>query len=508
MWNGKVLFAGFALAAFAQAGPQDTIRSLDYPELARSFLDDHGLDSWIASGSAGRDFDQFALSPVFVSIELGTLELRIPAKSLEDVEIAEDFRVTVTAALDVQASWLEWSDPKRAPEFAEDWKALGKWVKSWSRGRLAHAQGGASLFDSLQASESVRAAATRLRAAMRADEATCAALGEVGRIVFAPTRRDFLQLMAVIGWCNEAVRESFWNDRVIDHTIEWVGWTQIVCMKFTQLPVDIKQPFAGVNMNADDKTGLAQYMAERAAALLLRREFWRQDAHFYEQALAGNLVIAATGRNNLRSGEWKLEMHTSGSSTQPYSRFVPGGNPNGGTLPKNPAGPGSSSGSATEVSLYRTTFGADYFLGPLREGQIAGAKLVAKDKKHRLADDKLAHFAVHSFKTFADHAVTAPFLGLLAEKQALPPLDFLDDYEDFFRAYRAGFLYWLQRHALPTEAESRAKFAQLILTHAENPARDPLDVNVETVYGLPISAMDGSTDTLEWRYLTWLAKKK
>lgn len=508
MWNGKVSVACFVLAALAQAGPQDTIRTLDYPELARSFLDAHGLKDWLAAGSAGRDFDQFVQSPVFASIELGTLELRIPAKSLEVPDIAEDFRVTAAATVDMQASWQAWSDPKRAPEFEEDWKTLGKWVKGWSRGRLGHAEGGVSLFDSLQASEGVRAAATRLRAAMRADDATCAALGEIGRIVFAPTRRDFLQIMAVVGWCNEAARESFWNDRLLDHTIEWVGWTEMVCMEFTQLPVDPKLPYAGVDMNADDKTGLAQYMAERAAALLLRRAFWRQDAHFYEQALAGNLVIAAAGRNNLRSGEWKLEMHTSGASSQPYSRFVPGGNPNGGTLPKNPAGPGSTSGNATEVSLYRTTFGADYFLGPLREGQAAGAKLVAKDKKHRLADDKFAHFAVHSFKTNGDHAVTAPFLGLLAEKQPLPPLDFLDDYEDFFRAYRSGFLYWLQRYALPSEAESGAKFAQLIGTHALNPARDPIDVNVQTVYGVPISAQDGSTDSLEWRYLTWLAKKK
>jgi len=326
--------------------------------------------------------------------------------------------------------------------------------------------------------------------------------------VFAPTRRDFLQVAAVAGWMSEAARQTYWNDGVIDHTIEWVGWTQIVCMQFTHLPVDPNLPFAGVDMNADDKTGLAQYMAERGAALLLRRAFWHQDAHFYEQALASNLVIAAAGRNNLRAGEWKLETHTSGSSTQPYSRFVPGGNPNGGTLPPNKAGPGVSSGSGTELSLYRSGFGADYFLEPLREGQLSGAKLAAKDKKTRLADDKTAHFALHSSATRADHVVTAPFLGQLAEKQPLPPLDFLDDYEDFFRAYRSGFLYWLQREALPNADEARAKFAELIAVHAQSTDHAPIDASVEKVYGVPISAQDGSSESLEWRYLAWLAKKK
>ena len=500
--------ASFVLPGRAQAAPaQDTIRRLDYPALARTFLQEHGLAEWAASGPAGHEFEAFLDSPVFVRVTLGTLELRIPAKSLEVPEVVEDFQAAAGAAVDVQANWFAWKGTE-APRAAEDWKVLAKWVKGWSRGKLAHADGGSCLLDSLDAGDAVRAAAERLRLSSRADDATCNALGEVGRIVLAPKRRDFLQIMAVAGWCNESARASFWNDRLLDHTLDWIGWNQILCMEFTKLPVDPKLPFAGVDMSADDKTGHVQYMAERAAALLLRREFWHQDAHFYEQSLASNLVIAVAGRNNLRSGEWKLESYTSGASSQPYERFVPGGNPNGGTLPKNPAGPGSSSGNATETSLYRSTFGEDYFLAPLREGQIGGYKLVAKEKKRRLSDDKSAHFAVHSFKTRADHAVTAPFLGQLAEKQPLPPLDFLDDYEDFFRAYRSGFLYWLQRHGRPTAEESQAKFAELIAAHAANPSREPVDSSAEKVYGLPISAMDGSVDSLEWRYLAWLAKRR
>jgi hypothetical protein len=36
----------------------------------------------------------------------------------------------------------------------------------------------------------------------------------------------------------------------------------------------------------------------------------------------------------------------------------------------------------------------------------------------------------------------------------------------------------------------------------------PLHAVVEKVYGLPMSAADGTTDSLEWRFLEWLAKSK
>jgi hypothetical protein len=493
--------------ALAGNGGRDTT-PLDFPDLARTLLDEHGLDAWIEAGPKDKDFAAFVESPVFARVAFGTLELFVPVKSLSDPEIAEEFKTTAGAVVDMQASWQAWKDPQRAGEFAEDWKTLAKWVKTWSRGKLAHADGGASFYDSFEASEGVRASAARVAEALRADEETRHHFGELGRLVYAPKRRDFLQMAALVGWLDEGAQKTFWNDKVIEHTLEWVGWTQIVCMEFTLLPVDPNLPFKGVDMNADDKTGLAQYMAERAAALLLRREFWRQDAHFYEQTLASNLVIAAAGRNNLRSGEWKLEIHTSGSSTQPYERFVPGGNPGGGTLPPNPAGPGVSSGSGTEVSLYRRSMGADHFIAPLREGQIAGAKLASKDKKRRLADDKSAHFVLHNFTTRADHVVTAPFMGLEAEKQPLPPLDFLDDYEELFRAYRSGFYYWLQHHALPDEGECAKKFATLITKHALSPERAVIDASVLAVYGVPISAPDPSVDSLEWRFLAWLAKRK
>ena len=102
--------ASFVLAGLAQAAPaQDTIRRLDYPALARTFLQEHGLAEWAASGPAGHEFEAFLDSPVFVRVTLGTLELRIPAKSLEVPEVVEDVQAAAGAAVDVQANWFGWS---------------------------------------------------------------------------------------------------------------------------------------------------------------------------------------------------------------------------------------------------------------------------------------------------------------------------------------------------------------------------------------------------------------
>ena len=40
------------------------------------------------------------------------------------------------------------------------------------------------------------------------------------------------------------------------------------------------------------------------------------------------------------------------------------------------------------------------------------------------------------------------------------------------------------------------------------PVLEPFEQVVERVYGVPLSATDGGTDSLEWRFLDWLSKRK
>jgi len=502
--DGLVLV--FSCAALSAQANHVPARQLDYTSFARTFLEENGLAELSRSGPAGHNFEELLDGPAFVRIDLVGLDVRFPTRALRDGDDAELFRDAVAALVEVQEHWIAWRHPQSSAGTEEDWKAIAKWVKSWSRNKLAGVQGGRSLFESLEASEAVLGSARKLAESARAEEASAGEERDPGRLLFAPDRKSYLELIALAGWLDQGARGNLWNDQVLGTTIQWIGWTQLVALEYALLPLDPKSPFGGVSLIAGDKTGLEQYAAERGAVLCLRREFHDQTVHFFEQSLAANLVIAATGKNNLRPGDWKLEKKTSGASTPAYERFVPGGNPSGGSLPPRPAGEGVTSGNAVEISLYRSTQGAEFFLGTLREGQKLGAKLASKDKKR--SSDKSAHFALHSFSKNEDCAVTAPFLGEQAEKKALPPDAFLDDYEDFFRAYRSGFLHWLQHHGAGDEAASQAKFAELIVAHAKHNPLEPLDATFEQLYRQPISHEDGSIESLEWRYLGWLSKKK
>lgn len=489
-----------------QLGAPGQVPKLDFTGYAKTFLKDNGLDA-VAESPNGHTFNELIDGPAFVRVELVELDVRFPRLGLKDGNDADHFKEAVAVLVEVEKGWSEWSRPESAAASAEDWKTLARWVKSWSRGQLLAADGGQSLYDSLGASDAVKAAVERLGAAVGTSEAS-ASERDHGRLLFAPNRKAYIEILSVAGLLDQKDKARLWADRVLGTTIEWIGWTQLVSLEWANLPADPKQPFLGVSLTEGDKTGLAQYCAERGAAMVLRDLFHKQEVHFLEQTLATNLVIAATGKNDLRSGDWKLEYHRSGASTPAYERFVPGGNPAGGTLPPRPAGPGITTGNATEVSRFRSTQGQDHFFGPLREAQKLGAKMAAKVKDEPNREDKTAHFVLHSFSAQSDRVVSAPFLGDLAEKKPLPPNDFIDDYEEFFRAYRSGFLTWLQSDALADEAEGQKKFAALIAAHAGRNPLDPLDAVVEQVYGIPLSNADGSVDSLEWRYLAWLAKKK
>jgi hypothetical protein len=81
------------------------------------------------------------------------------------------------------------------------------------------------------------------------------------------------------------------------------------------------------------------------------------------------------------------------------------------------------------------------------------------------------------------------------------------DYREFFRAYKSGFTHWLQTTSEPKDAAGcEARFRELLRKMKERDPSSPFEDLVQQVYGLPLSAKDGETDSLEWRYLRWLGK--
>ncbi|HED65140.1 MAG TPA: hypothetical protein ENJ09_06240 [Planctomycetes bacterium] len=349
-----------------------------------------------------------------------------------------------------------------------------------------------------------REALERIRAWTKAPPETAAKIGDRNRVVLEPTRESFLRMASLAGLLDPSSRANLWSPAVLKQTAAWTGWTQIVSLVAPAYPFETRNAFNQTSLSKDERTGLAQHVADRCSVHMLRKFFFRHGTHFFEEALGADLVIAAVGRNDLRQGDWKIEYRTAGGRTEPYTRFVPGGNPAGGVLPARKAHAGPRVGSAVQLSRYRVDGGVDFFVKALQAGQKAGAKLAAKNHDDPLRKNKVAHFELHSFDPVGDTYVTAPFLGAAAENKTLPPNDYLDDYEDFFRAYRAAFFEWLRLHGADTEEESAALFAELVRRHAARKVGTPMYEVVQEVYGVPMSSSAPEADSLEWRFLKWL----
>ena len=145
------------------------------------------------------------------------------------------------------------------------------------------------------------------------------------------------------GLLNPSQRTALWSDKLLNQTASWYEWIQILALTNSDYPADPNHPFIDTPKNANDPSALHQYIADRAGTAMVRKEYWRHVTAFFEQTLVTNLVIAVAGKNGqFTQGEWKMEWSRAGASTQPYERFVPGGNPAGGVLPARKASPARS----------------------------------------------------------------------------------------------------------------------------------------------------------------------
>lgn len=502
-----VLVAAPAVAATAES-------KLPFPELARDLRGRCGLGE---EDPAGLSLDRLLASGRYVGLDLGTFEIWYPAWELGEKGRAEDFQKAVEAIVELHRAWMDYAYHGTPAEDAgaADLDVLGKWVKSWSGGTLRklEPEGSPSLYDLLGAKEEVVAAARDLRSLVehgvkeRAWDGGWKEEGiHVTRIVLCPSRRSLLEHAAFAGEIDLEMRPTLWIDEMAQRSSAWCGRTQLVAMENAVFPIDDKDPYRGSSMDFYSKNGMEQSIVERAANSLLRDIYYYLGTHFFEDALATNLVIAVCGEN-LVGFSWSWGVQRQGASTEGYSRFVPGGNPNGGALPQRLARPGPLQGYVGYISDWAKSAGKDYYLDPLRKSQKDGAKEAAKDKERENRKDKTAHFLIKN-EAGGRAVLSAPFFGPDAEGKVLPPNEFLDDYEEFFKAYRSAFFEWIRLHAGKDEDDSRAKFAALIEAQATRDKDAPLHQVVEGVYGQPLSGPDGEGDSLEWRFLSWLAKGK
>lgn len=473
------------LALLAGSAPAQDDGLFRFAELAETFRQGRGISAAVD----GIDDFQSVLDGHYVSVQLGVFDVRYPREALGEKGRVADLNGVLAGLVELQTRWLEWAgDGEDGQEAVEDSaKVLLKFLRSAKAPRGSADDGTNDYLNWLGAGDKVGAALEAFTAAIRSGDATRfpPRRADPARIVLSPTRDDFLQLAGFIGLVDESNRETYWQDGVATWTEFWWFDVQVVAMQYPPSRPDPQSPGEGVSMDAREKTGLRQHVVQRAALGLF--DVYLEDGldPAVELGLAQALVVDLYGENNVRSGG-----ANGGRSRDGMQGFVPGGNSSGGALPP-----------ANADSPWRGDRGSDWFVKVLRSGQKNGAKGAEEGRR-----EKTAWFRVMGSDDVARGYVRAPFLGSAAAGAPLPDEAFLPDYLEFFRAYKTGFAHWLR-----TEAGGKKRSAELFsallsrLADPEGPAG--FEAAVLEVYGVPLSAADDSTDSLEWRFLAWLAKR-
>ncbi len=474
----------FLTCALLGVGPFQAARAgeVDFPALAQQYIERHPVEG---RTPAEVSFDEL-LEAHYALAQVGAIDVRVPREFLGDKGIVDDCKDALSAVLATHQLWLDWigAPAAESAKARADIAEVQKFLKSAKAG--AGAERHERFLEAFSGAAGVQSALDRLRDGFRSGAlfgvTPLSARTQV--LVLAPTREHFMQLAGVLGQRQEGARSLYWNDGLANWTE--FGWqeTQVIALQYPPIKPNLKNFGEGVAMDAREPTGLLQNVAQRAAVTLCWHTFGNALDPAIETAIGQVAVIELYGENNTRSGGSGRS-----NSTDGITAFIPGGRSEGGVLPPNNA-----------ESLWREGGGKDYFLKALKEGQKAGAKGGAKTK-----EEKLFYFQLRSDDTSKRTFVRAPFFGSAAQGKELPTPEFLTDYLEFFRAYKSCFLHWLRMESAAKPEASKAQLAALLRQVAEAGTAAGFEELVLEVYKLPLSASDLTKDSLEQRFLVWLA---
>ena len=447
-----------------------------------------------------------------VHVELGLFDIAYPLWGLAQKSAVDDLRGLANALLETQDVWIDWIG-KGAPAAAApkaDIETLKAWVKTWKAPALAKADSAPdkSLFALFGAKEAEKTAAQHLRDTLCHPDALGLAPknGIPLSILFAPTRRDFMELVGYTGLVDATQQAQLWTKDSTMWTTFWLDWTLVVALEYPPWVYD-KDFKTCMPMDKFEPTGKFEHAVQQITLALLWMCYGDNDALHLQQAMAMNMAIAVCGSCNALEGDGGRG--TTGARTQPYEKFVPGGAPSGGTLPPIPAAPFDG----VRKNQWHDGFGKDHFVKALRNGQKNAQKQFVKEKPSDpdplVAKDKDAHFLLAAEDLSKRAYVVAPFFGKADGDKIYPAQEVIADYKEFFRAYRSAFAWWMETLGDKAgAAQSAAKWMQLLKALSARDESKDFEAVVLEVYGLPLSGKNGSTDSLEWRFLDYLAKGK
>ncbi len=483
-----VLLLALAPAERAQGAiSTDTPAVVPHEEFALSFLAERGLGDLTREEI---DFEE-VLRAEYARLDLGLYDLRFPIEDLAEAESAADLQAIALALLRSQVLFHGWVEEVLGPakDALSDVKILAKWIEDWNPGRMS--KGGErddrDLVLGLGAKDNVVQAARRFAAWMRGGGPVGLVREEhaAARMLLMPTRPRFLELVCFAGWYYPHLQHVFWTEGLAT----WLGCrvqgTQVIALQFASPDISKADFELGLPLNYKHPTVLQQHAVHFGTQALFDNYYGDSIPSYLSTGLAMNMVIEQFGEVDTR-----IEGDLRARFTEAFSAFVPGGNSGGGVLPpENPDG------------RFRQNKGRDHFLGLLRLSQRNGAERIMK------ASEKLLHFEIEDDSRREFITVPAPFLGSPAANKELPPKDFQGDYQEFFRAYKSAFCFWLRIDAGGSKAACERAFARLLTSLARAPENGFEDL-VHEIYALPLSGSEPDRKVLEGRFLTWLSKQK
>jgi hypothetical protein len=479
-------FSAFlALSAWLAPTPVALARGeVDFAGLAERYFKAHEVAGHSPS-EVGLDL---LLEQHYALAEVGAIDVRVPREFLDDKGCVDDFKDSIVATLAVHQLWLDWlgAPAAEASKARADIAEITKFLKTAKAG--AGSTKLQAFFECFAGSAAIAPALERLRDGFRSGSllGVTPLSAKTQVLVLAPTREYFMQLAGVVGQRDESVRSLYWNDGLANWTeFDWQQM-QVIALQYPPIKPNLQNFGEGVAMDSREPTGLMQNIAQRVAVTLCWHTFGKSLDPAIETAIGQVAVIEIYGENNTRSGGSGRS-----NSTDGITAFIPGGRSEGGALPPTNA-----------ESDWRQGAGKDYFVKVLKDGQKAGAKAGAK-----LKEEKALYFQLKSDDTSKRAVVRAPFFGVAAQGKELPPPEFLTDYLEFFRAYKTCFLHWLREESGAKPGESPTQFAQLLRQVAEAGSAASFEELVSEVYRQPLSSADLSKESLESRFLAWLAGK-
>ena len=418
---------------------------------------DHGLALLQELGEQDPPAMPVMLDRHYTRLLLADFDLRVPSSMLaKDKDLAQVAAIAA-ALLDLQDHLAEWtSDPDTQKAQRADVATLRKYVTAWRS----------------------KPAAT--------EPPSIAPRTEPCVLVLAPTRKNFVGVVGWLGLWKKVYREEWWKDATAqfsDLRLQDEGQVQIVALEYAA-PKQNGDVTLGFDMNTREKTGLLQHVLQRAAVSFCWRWLGDDADLAFVLGFATDLVVDVLGQNNARSGG-----SGKGSSTEGKNAFIPGAPSRGGSMMMVNADSG-----------WRLSQGQDYFVRPLRQAQKAGEH-EAQDSK-----DKLGHFLLRDPKGEKRYLVNGPVLGKVAFDRDDVPAEFLDDYLEFHRAYRAGFVHWLQQNGGKGKAASAERFRTLLQYLMDKKEGVSFDALCQAIYELPLAAKAAEVDTLERRFQAWIAE--